>query len=60
MLLKTNGDKMSLYCLTTMFMKINKLRYPYHDVYERTGLSKKLRTPDSGHGSGTQNHRSVL
>jgi len=51
---------MSLYCLTTMFMKINKLRYPYHDVYERTGLSKKLRTPDSGHGSGTQNHRSVL
>ena len=37
MLLKTNGEKMSVFRLTTMFMKTGILFYVYHDVDENRG-----------------------
>jgi hypothetical protein len=37
MLLKTNIEKMSTFCLATMFMKTNDLNLFCHDVYENKG-----------------------
>jgi len=37
MLMKTNVGKMSVFGVSTMFMKINDLDCYYHDVYEKKG-----------------------
>jgi hypothetical protein len=34
MLLKTHGEKISVYGLATMLMKINELKWPRHDVHD--------------------------
>jgi hypothetical protein len=38
MLLKTDVEKMSVYGLSTMFMKINHLGLLRHDVYDNKGI----------------------
>jgi len=37
MLLKTNVEKMSVFRLSTIFMKTNELNTPLHDVDENKG-----------------------
>jgi hypothetical protein len=37
MLLKTHVEKMSVYGLSMMLMKINELYVPFHDVDENKG-----------------------
>ena len=37
MLVKTNGEKMSIFCLSTILMKTNELNHYLHDVIENKG-----------------------
>jgi hypothetical protein len=37
MLLKTNGEKMSLFRLATMLMIPKELKHSCHDIYEKKG-----------------------
>jgi len=36
-LLKTNGEKMSVFCLSTMLMKTRELNHSLHDIIENKG-----------------------
>ena len=39
MLLKTRGEKMSVFSLATMFMKLKCLCFVCHDIYDNAGDS---------------------
>jgi hypothetical protein len=45
MLLKTHGEKMSLFCPTTILMKTNELKYISRDIVENTGEIGLTREP---------------
>src|SRR5208337_1566935 len=47
-LMKTNGEKMSVFRLSTMLMKTNELNHPLHDVDEKKGVSRWARRKHSG------------